>query len=93
MTSIARQDENTPSPRRLPVEPRPERTLLQKLGLGTQPPAQAEYGADAYPSILRRVTSLFLLGALVIFLGIAIAGVIGSIVLVVLFLLEQAISS
>ncbi|MGI9605257.1 MAG: hypothetical protein ACR2P0_03880 [Acidimicrobiales bacterium] len=93
MSSIARQDENPRSPRRLPVEPRPERNLLQKLGVGTQPPAQAEYGSDAYPSILRRITSLFSLGALVLFLGIAIAGVIGSIILVALFLLEQAISS
>ena len=93
MTSIARPDEDAPSPRQLPIEPRPERTVLQKLGVGFQPPAQAEYGPDAYPSILRRITSLFLLLALVVFLGVAVAGIIGSVILVVGFLLEQAISS
>lgn len=93
MTSIARQEENPTSPRQLPVEPKPERTLLQKLGIGFQEPAQAEYGPEAYPSILRRVTSVFSLIALLVFLGVAIAGVIGSIILVVGFLLEQAISS
>ena len=67
--------------------------MLQKLGIGFQAPAQAEYGADAYPSILRRITSVFSLGALVVFLGVAIAGLIGSFILVVGFLLEQAISS
>lgn len=54
---------------------------------------QAEYGADAYPSMLRRVTSLFLLVGLVVFIGVAIAAVIGSVILVAGFLLEQAISS
>lgn len=93
MTSIARQDENPPSPPQLPIEPKPERTVLQKLGLGFQPPAQAEYGPDAYPSILRRATSIFSLGAIVVFLGVAVAGLIGSFILVAGFLLEQAISS
>jgi hypothetical protein len=92
MTSIARHGENPPSPRQLPIEPRPERPLLQKLGVGFQPPAQAEYGPDAYPSVLRRITSLFLLLALVVFLGVAVAGMIGSVILVAGFLLEQAIS-
>ena len=54
---------------------------------------QAEYGADAYPSILRRATSLLLLIVLVAVLGIAFAGVIGSVILIAGFLLEQAISS
>lgn len=54
---------------------------------------QAEYGPDAYPSILRRLTSLALLVVLVVILGIAVAAVIGSIILVAGFLLEQAISS
>ncbi len=93
MTSIARQEENTPSQRQLPVEPKPERTVMQKLGIGFQPPAQAEYGADAYPSILRRMNSIFSLAAIVVFLGIAVAGLIGSFILIVGFLLEQAISS
>lgn len=93
MTSIARPDEPSRSSRRLPVDPRPEPTLLQKLGLGFQEPHQAEYGADAYPSILRRVTSLVLLIVLVVVLGIAVAAVIGSVILVAGFLLEQAISS
>ena len=93
MTSIARQEENTPSQRQLPVEPKPERTVMQKLGIGFQPPAQAEYGADAYPSILRRMNSIFSLVAIVVFLGIAVAGLIGSFILIVGFLLEQAISS
>lgn len=92
MTSIARGDNPQSSPQ-LPIEPRPERTLLEKLGLGFQPPAQAEYGLDAYPSVLRRVTSLFLLAALVLFLGVAVAGVIGSVILVIGFVLEQAISN
>ena len=93
MTSIARPDEPSRSSRRLPVEPRPEPTLLQKLGLGFQEPMQAEYGADAYPSILRRLTSFALLILLIVILGIAVAAVIGSIILVAGFLLEQAISS
>ena len=66
---------------------------MQKLGIGFQPPAQAEYGADAYPSILRRMNSIFSLVAIVVFLGIAVAGLIGSFILIVGFLLEQAISS
>ncbi len=66
---------------------------MQKLGIGFQPPAQAEYGPDAYPSILRRVSSLFLLVALVLFLGVAVAGAIGTVILIAGFLLEQAISS
>lgn len=66
---------------------------MQKLGIGFQPPAQAEYGADAYPSILRRMTSIFSLVAILVFLGIAVAGLIGSFILIVGFLLEQAISS
>ncbi len=66
---------------------------MQKLGIGFQPPAQAEYGADAYPSILRRMNSIFSLAAIVVFLGIAVAGLIGSFILIVGFLLEQAISS
>ena len=93
MTSIARHQENPGSGGQLPVEPQPERTIMQKLGIGFQPPAQAEYGPDAYPSILRRVTSLFLLAALVLFLGVAVAGAIGTVILVAGFLLEQAISS
>jgi len=92
MTSIARSGENPPSPQ-LPIEPRPERTLFDKLGVGFQEPAQAEYGADAYPSVLRRITSLLLLFALVVFLGLAVAGVIGSVIVVAGFLLEQAIAS
>lgn len=92
MTSIARPDNPDGSPH-LPIEPRPERTLLEKLGIGFQEPAQAEYGPEAYPSVLRRVTSLFLLIGLVVFLGIAVAGVIGSVILVIGFLLEQAISN
>ncbi len=67
--------------------------MLQRLGLGPVPPAQAEYGADAYPSILKRITSAVMLVFLVVALGIAVAGMIGSVVLVALFLLEQAISS
>jgi hypothetical protein len=93
MTSIARPDENPTSPRQLPVEPKPEPNVLQKLGIGFQPASQAEYGADAYPSILRRMTSIFSLVALLVFLGVAVAGLIGSFILVVGFLLEQAISS
>lgn len=93
MTSIARHDQNPPSPAQLPVEPKPERNVLEKLGIGFQPPAQAEYGAEAYPSIFRRVTSVFSLGAIVVFLGVAVAGLVGSFILVVGFLLEQAISS
>ena len=83
---------NTSSPPQLPIEPKPERSVIQKLGLGFEPPKQAEYGADAYPSILRRITSIFLLVVLAVFIGVAIAGVIGSMILVVGFLLEQAIS-
>lgn len=93
MTSIAPRTENTSSHRQLPVEPKPERSFIQKLGIGFQPPAQAEYGADAYPSVSRRVTSVFLLLALLIFLGVLVAGVFGVVLLVVGFLLEQAISS
>lgn len=66
--------------------------MLQKLGIGFEPPKQAEYGADAYPSILRRVASAFLLVIVTVIIGIAIAGVIGAVILVVGFLLEQAIS-
>ena len=54
---------------------------------------QAEYGPDAYPSILRRLTSLLMLIGIVVVLGIAVAAVIGSVILVAGFLLEQAISS
>lgn len=97
MTSIARHDNSEGSPEvgspNLPIEPRPDRTLLDKLGFGFQAPAQAEYGLDAYPSVLRRATSLFMLAALVLFLGVAVAGVIGSLILVIGFLLEQAISN
>ncbi len=83
---------NTSSPPQLPVEPKPEPSIIQKLGLGFEPPKQAEYGADAYPSILRRIASVVLLVILAVFIGVAIAGVIGSLILVVGFLLEQAIS-
>ena len=92
MTSFAPRHENTSTRRDLPVEPTPERTFIQKLGIGFQPPAQAEYGPDAYPSLLRRVTSVFLLIALLVFLGVAVAGSIGAVMLVAGFLLEQAIS-
>ena len=54
---------------------------------------QAEYGADAYPSILRRVTSVALLLGLVVVIGVAVAAAIGTLILVAGFLLEQAISS
>lgn len=93
MTSIAPRSENPTSQRQLPVEPQPEGNFFQKLGLGFQTPAQAEYGADAYPSLLRRITSFFLLIALLVFLGVAVAAVFGGVLLVVGFLLEQAISS
>ncbi len=93
MTSIAPRSENPSSQRQLPVEPKPERSFIQKLGVGFQTPAQAEYGADAYPSLLRRVTSFFLLIALLVFLGVAVAASIGGVLLVAGFLLEQAISS
>ncbi len=93
MTSIARQDNSPRSSRRLPIEPRPEPTLLQKLGLGFQEPLQAEYGPDAYPSILRRLTSFVMLLGLVVVLGVAVAALVGSAILVAGFLLEQAISS
>lgn len=92
MTSFAPQQGNTPSARNLPVEPQPERNIFQKLGIGFQAPAQAEYGADAYPSVLRRVTSVFLLIALLVFLGIAVAASIGAVLLIAGFILEQAIS-
>lgn len=93
MTSIAPLPDNPQSRRQLPVEPKPERTLIQKLGLGFQTPAQAEYGADAYPSVLRRITSVFLLLALLVFLGVAVAASFGAVLLVAGFLLEQAIST
>ncbi len=93
MTSIARHEENPPSPRQLPVEPQPDEGLLKKLGLGFEVPAQAEYGADAYPSILRRITSAVSLLLVVVVIGVAIAAVIGAVILVGAFLLEQAISS
>jgi hypothetical protein len=93
MTSIARHEQKSPSDPQLPVEPKPERSVLQKLGIAFQPPAQAEYGADAYPSILRRATSVFSLGAISVFLGVAVAFLMGSFILVIGFLLEQAISS
>lgn len=92
MTSIARQDENPTSPRQLPVEPKPDRGIFAKLGIGFQAPAQAEYGQDAYPSVLRRISSAVLLVVLVVVVGIAIAGIIGAIILVAGFILEQAIS-
>ncbi len=93
MTSIAPRPENPSSHRQLPVEPKPEPTLMQKLGVGFQTPAQAEYGSDAYPSLLRRITSVFLLIALLVFLGVAVAASIGAVLLIAGFLLEQAISS
>lgn len=83
---------NTSSAPQLPIEPKPERTVLQKLGLGFEPPKQAEYGADAYPSILRRISSVFSLLVVTVFIGVAIAAVIGAVILVTGFLLEQAIS-
>lgn len=92
MTSIAPRPGNPSPQRQLPIEPKPERSFLQKLGIGFQEPAQAEYGADAYPSVLRRLTSVFLLLALLVFLGVLIAGMFGAVLLVVGFLLEQAIS-
>lgn len=92
MTSISRHQENPPSSRQLPVEPKPDRGFFHKLGLGAQAPAQAEYGADAYPSILRRLTSAVLIVLVTVFVGVAIAGAIGSVILVAMFLLEQAIS-
>lgn len=92
MTSISRHEENPTSARQLPVEPKPDRGILHKLGIGVQAPAQAEYGADAYPSILKRITSAVMLVLLMVFIGVAIAGVIGSVILVAMFLLEQAIS-
>lgn len=93
MTSITPRNENPTSGRQLPIEPKPERTIFQRLGIGFQPPYQAEYGADAYPSVLRRITSALLLIALLVFLGVAVAATFGGILLVVGFLLEQAISS
>jgi succinate dehydrogenase/fumarate reductase cytochrome b subunit len=54
---------------------------------------QAEYGPDAYPSILHRVSSVALLLGLVVVIGIAAAGAVGTVILVAGFLLEQAISS
>ena len=92
MTSFAPRSENTSARRDLPVEPKPERSFIQKLGVGFQTPAQAEYGADAYPSLLRRITSVFLLIALLVVLGVAVAASIGAVLLVAGFLLEQAIS-
>ena len=83
---------NPTSAPQLPVEPKPERTIFQKLGFGFEPPSQAEYGADAYPSILRRITSAILLVLLTVFIGVLIAGAFGAVILVVGFLLEQAIS-
>jgi len=84
---------NTSSPSQLPIEPQPDRSIIQRLGLGFEPPKQAEYGADAYPSILRRIVSAFLLVIVSVCIGVAITGVLGSIILVTGFLLEQAISS
>lgn len=92
MTSISRQNENPTSAGQLPVEPKPEPGIFAKLGLNFQAPAQAEYGADAYPSLLRRITSAIMLIIVVVLTGIAIAGAIGAIILVAGFILEQAIS-
>jgi len=92
MTSISRHNENPTSPRQLPVEPKPEPGILEKLGLGFQTPAQAEYGPDAHPSVLRRITSAILLVIVLVVTGVAIAGLIGSVILIAGFLLEQAIS-
>ena len=92
-SSIASDMVNSSPAPQLPVEPKPEPSIFQKLGIGFAPPAQAEYGADAYPSILKRISSGIALVVVTVFLGVLVAGVIGSVILVALFLLEQAISS
>lgn len=55
---------------------------------------QADRGsrADARTPLWRRVTALFTLGSLVVLTGIALALVIGSAALLMLFVLERAIA-
>lgn len=55
---------------------------------------QADRGsrADARTPLWRRVTAMFTLGSLVVLTGVALALVIGSAALLMLFVLERAIA-
>ena len=66
--------------------------VLRVLGLARRAVPQPVVGPRAYPQWWQRLLALLALAALVVGIGLALAAVVGLLVVVVGFLLEQAIS-
>ena len=87
-----------PSLRRArPLNARPRRRIrlidvLRVLGLARRAVPRPVVGPQAYPQWWQRLVALVLLAALVTVIGIVLAALVGVMVVVAGFLLEQAIS-
>lgn len=63
-----------------------------QIGFGTRPPEPPVVGPAAQVQWWERVRSLVILAALVLALGLLLAGIIGSIVVLIGYFLEQTAS-
>ena len=66
--------------------------MLRVLGLARRAVPRPVVGPKAYVQWWQRIVALLVLAALVVVIGIALAAVVGLLVVVAGFLLEQAIS-
>ena len=66
--------------------------VLRVLGLARRAVPRPVVGPKAYPQWWQRIVALVVLAALVVVIGFALAAVVGLLVVVAGFLLEQAIS-
>ncbi len=66
--------------------------VLRVLGLARRAVPRPVVGPKAYPQWWQRIFSLLVLAALVVVIGFALAALVGLLVVVAGFLLEQAIS-
>ncbi len=66
--------------------------VLRFLGLARRAVPRPVVGPRAYPQWWQRIVALLVLAALVVVIGLAVAALVGLLVVVAGFLLEQAIS-
>lgn len=90
MTAASRGDDRSSSGRRQPSELL--RSSLRAVGILRRSVERPVVGPKAYVRLWQRLRSLIVLAAIVVGLGIAVAVVIGVIIVGLAFLLENAIS-
>ena len=66
--------------------------MLRVLGLARRAVPRPVVGPNAYPPWWRRIFALLVLAAMVVVIGFVLAALVGFLVVVAGFLLEQAIS-